>query len=103
MLVGICLLLVFQLIGEIAAYLLNGVVPGPVLGMALIATVFSMARRLRVLNNVRGQVASVSTVILGNLGILFVPAGVGIVQHIDLIRGQGAAILGSCLCRHCLR
>lgn len=57
----LCLLLVFQLIGEIVAYLLNGVVPGPVLGMALIATVFSMARRLGVLNNVRRQVASVST------------------------------------------
>lgn len=93
MLVGICLLLVFQLIGEIAAYLLNGVVPGPVLGMALVATASSMARRLGVFNNVRGQVASVSTVILGNLGILFVPAGVGIVQHTDVIRGQGGAIL----------
>ncbi|TIX06122.1 MAG: CidA/LrgA family protein [Mesorhizobium sp.] len=31
--------------------------------------------------------------ILGSLGILFVSAGVGIVQHIDLIRGQGGAIL----------
>lgn len=94
MLVGICLLLVFQLIGEIAAYFLNGVVPGPVVGMALITTVFSIWRRLGVLNNVRDQVASVSTVILANLGIVFVPAGVGIVQHLDLIRGQGAAILG---------
>ncbi|MFI0846527.1 CidA/LrgA family protein [Mesorhizobium sp. IMUNJ 23232] len=94
MLVGICLLLVFQLIGEIAAYFLNGIVPGPVLGMALIPTVFLISRRLRVLNNVRGRVSSVSTVILANLGIVFVPAGVGIVQHVDLIRSQGAAILG---------
>ena len=37
MLVGITILLVFQLIGETAAYFLGGFVPGPVIGMAMVA------------------------------------------------------------------
>ena len=42
MLVGITILLVFQLIGEISAYFLGGFVPGPVIGMAMVAVVLTL-------------------------------------------------------------
>lgn len=44
MLIGITLLLAFQLIGEAAAYFLHGLVPGPVIGMLLIFVALSLRR-----------------------------------------------------------
>lgn len=33
--------------------------------------------------------------LLANLGVLFVPAGVGIIQHLDLVRAFGFPILAA--------
>lgn len=93
MLAGITLLLVFQLIGEVTAYFLGGFVPGPVIGMAMIAITLTLTRSLKPLEPVHRQTIETSRSILANLGILFVPAGVGIIQHLDLIRDRGFALL----------
>lgn len=93
MLVGITVLLVFQLIGEVTAYYLGGFVPGPVIGMAMVAAVLILAERSKALAPAHRQTLETSRVILANLGILFVPAGVGIIQHLDLIRDRGLALL----------
>ncbi|MDP9563299.1 MULTISPECIES: CidA/LrgA family protein [Rhizobium/Agrobacterium group] len=91
MLIGITLLLAFQLIGEAAAYFLHGLVPGPVIGMLLIFVALSL-RRGRSLVAQAAQVISTSNALLANFGVLFVPAGVGIVQHFDLIAERGLAL-----------
>ena len=93
MLVGITILLVFQLIGEVTAYYLNGFVPGPVIGMAMIAVVLVLTGGVRSLEPAHRHTLETSRSILANLGILFVPAGVGIIQHLDLIRDRGFALL----------
>ena len=93
MLVGITVLLVFQLIGEMTAYLLGGLVPGPVIGMAMIAVVLTLTGGRLILQSAHRQTVDTSKAILANLGILFVPAGVGIIQHLDLIRDRGLALL----------
>lgn len=93
MIVGITILLVFQLIGEVAAYFLGGFVPGPVIGMAMIAVVLTLTGGVRTLHPAHQQTLETSRSILANLGILFVPAGVGIIQHLDLIRDRGFALL----------
>lgn len=93
MLVGITILLVFQLIGEISAYFLGGVVPGPVIGMAMVAVVLMLTGGVTSLAPAHRQTIDTSKAILANLGILFVPAGVGIVQHLDFIRDRGLALL----------
>jgi holin-like protein len=94
MIVGIATLLTFQLVGEILAYKMGGLVPGPVLGMALIAiALLTMAKWQRVLS-AQTQTIATSKAILANLGILFVPAGVGIVKHIDILVAHGLALLG---------
>jgi holin-like protein len=93
MIVGIATLLTFQLVGEILAYKMGGLVPGPVLGMALIAiALLTMAKWQRVLS-AQTQTIATSKAILANLGILFVPAGVGIVKHIDILVAHGLALL----------
>ncbi|MGR9237069.1 CidA/LrgA family protein (plasmid) [Rhizobium leguminosarum] len=94
MIVGIATLLTFQLVGEILAYKMGGLVPGPVLGMALIAiALLTMAKWQRV-QSAQTQTIATSKAILANLGILFVPAGVGIVKHIDILVAHGLALLG---------
>ncbi len=93
MLVGITILLVFQLIGEVTAYFLGGLVPGPVIGMAMVAVLLVLTGGMKVLEPAHRQTVDTSKAILANLGILFVPAGVGIIQHMDLIRDRGLALL----------
>lgn len=93
MIVGITILLVFQLIGEVAAYFLGGFVPGPVIGMAMIAVVLTLTGGMKTLQPAHQQTLETSRSILANLGILFVPAGVGIIQHLDLIRDRGFVLL----------
>ena len=94
MIVGMTLLLIFQLIGEAIAYFLHGVVPGPVIGMALIFGALS-ATRGRFLVTLSEPVVLTSNALLANFGVLFVPAGVGIVQHFDLIAERGLALFAT--------
>ena len=89
----IALLLVCQLIGEVVARATNVPVPGPVLGMGFLFA------GLVALGRLPDSLESVSRGLLGNLSLLFVPAGVGIVRYLDLLRVQWlpivVAILGS--------
>lgn len=93
MLVGITALLFFQLMGEILGYCLGGFVPGPVIGMAIIAATLVLTSRAESLTLAHQQTVETARTILANLGILFVPAGVGIIQHLDLIHDHGLALL----------
>ena len=76
-------LLVCQLIGEIVSRSLGLPIPGPVLGMVLLFVV------LLVRNGGRGEppaaLDQVSGTLLGHLGLLFVPAGVGVVLYLPLL------------------
>ncbi|MBY5766995.1 CidA/LrgA family protein [Rhizobium leguminosarum] len=96
MMVGITILLIFQLVGEAIAYFLHGIVPGPVIGMALIFVTLSVTRGRLFVTPSRQAVAT-SNALLANLGVLFVPAGVGIVQHFDLIAERGLALFATLL------
>lgn len=96
MIAGITILLIFQLVGEAIAYFLHGVVPGPVIGMALIFVALSVTRG-RFLVTPSRQAIATSNALLANFGVLFVPAGVGIVQHFDLIADRGLALLATIL------
>ncbi|SMC15988.1 holin-like protein [Andreprevotia lacus DSM 23236] len=87
MLYGITLLIVFQLLGELLSQLLHLPLPGPVLGMLLLAA-WCMLRR-----GVDERVAKVAQALLGYLGLLFVPAGVGIIALDPQVRAQGWPML----------
>lgn len=96
MIMGITILLLFQLVGEVIAYFIHGVVPGPVIGMALIFVALSV-RRGRFMSQPFEEATKTSKALLENLGVLFVPAGVGIVQHFDLIAERGLALFATVL------
>jgi holin-like protein len=92
---ALTLLLVCQLVGEIITRALALPVPGPVIGLGLLAVGAILHARLT------GMAASAieqtdlgatASALLGSLGLLFVPAGVGIVQQLPLIRAYALAI-----------
>ncbi|MEM6303264.1 MAG: CidA/LrgA family protein [Pseudomonadota bacterium] len=81
------LLLGCQLAGEVAARGLGLPVPGPVLGLILLLAAFWA--RPALLGLMRGTV----TVILANLALFFVPAGVGVIGNLQVLAGDGLALL----------
>lgn len=86
---AITALLVCQLAGEFLSRGLHLPVPGPVLGMILL--LIGLLARDR-----EGQppaaLDEVANALLGNLGLLFVPAGVGVVLYGPLLARNWAPI-----------
>lgn len=78
----ITLLLVCQLIGESIARLAAMPVPGPVIGMILLFA------GLVVRGRVPARLETVSSGLLRNLTLLFVPAAVGVIVHLDALARQ---------------
>jgi holin-like protein len=96
MIESLSLILVCELIGEVVVRGLALPIPGPVIGMALLLLLLLARDRFAFL--ARGPlqeegVENVSRALLANLSLLFVPAGVGVVQKLDLIAAHGAAII----------
>ncbi|MCO5732947.1 CidA/LrgA family protein [Rhizobium sp. SSA_523] len=90
MLRGLAALLLFQLIGECLVFLVKLPVPGPVIGLILLF-VF-----LRAMQSWKGtsfpQIETASGALLSNLGLLFVPAGVGVVSLWGVVRTEAGPI-----------
>lgn len=92
---GFTTLLFCQLVGEIASHGLGLPVPGPVLGLILLAVGLHIGHRRRAPSPERLSslgVVRVSDGLLGNLSLLFVPAGVGVIEQADLLRAQALAL-----------
>jgi holin-like protein len=95
MIVSLAALLLCQLAGEALARGFNLPAPGPVIGMALMIGVLALRERIssvlpQEIND--GGVERVSKNILAHLSLLFVPAGVGVVQNLDLFARYGFAL-----------
>ena len=92
---GLFLLFACQLVGEIVARGLGLPVPGPVLGLLLLVLGLVAWNRLRPFDDAALQGSGLGRVaagLLANLALLFVPAGVGVTRHLDLVGEYGAAI-----------
>lgn len=93
MIQGFVVLLSCQLAGEVASRGLGLPVPGPVLGLVLLFLGLQLrARRHPAEAEAPAGLARVSDGLLQNLALLFVPAGVGVVQHLGPLREHGAAL-----------
>ncbi len=86
MLTALLTLLSCQLVGEIAARATGLPVPGPVLGMALLAVALLLQPRWA------EAIRPTADGLLGILSLLFVPAGVGVVDHLDRLGPDGPAL-----------
>ena len=86
MLHALAALLTLQLLGEMVVRALAWPVPGPVLGMALLWGLLLL--RPRWLPVFKGTAAG----LLQHLSLLFVPAGVGIMLHLQRLGDEALAI-----------
>jgi holin-like protein len=85
---ALALLLSCQLAGEILTRALGLAVPGPVIGLALLAILAVAHARIvgaEISAIEKTELGVTASALLGSLGLLFVPAGVGIVQQLPLI------------------
>jgi holin-like protein len=95
MIASLSLILLCQLAGEVIVRGLALPMPGPVLGLLFLLLLLLARDRLKVLGRgpLQGDgVENASRGLLANLSLLFVPAGVGVVQKLDLIAQHGIAI-----------
>ena len=95
MIVSFAALLLCQLAGEALARGLNLPAPGPVIGMALMLGLLALRPWLAPVlprEIVNGDLEGASKTILAHLSLLFVPAGVGVVQNLDLIARHGLGL-----------
>ncbi|KFE34823.1 CidA/LrgA family protein [Thioclava atlantica] len=87
MIPALTLILLSQLAGETISRGLGLPLPGPVLGMIFLLVAMSVSERIQAI------VRPVAQFILSHLSLLFVPAGVGIVAHLDALRAHGVGVL----------
>ena len=97
MIASLSLILLCQLAGEVIVRGLGLPVPGPVVGLMFLLILLLARDRFAVL--ARGPlredgVENASRGLLAHLSLLFVPAGVGVVQKLDLIAAHGLAFVG---------
>jgi holin-like protein len=88
---ALTLLVLCQLVGESLARLLALPVPGPVIGLLLLLG--GLIWRDRPGRSVPGQeLKAAAQGLLGNLGLLFVPAGVGVVTQLGVLGRNWLAV-----------
>lgn len=103
MIASLGLILLCQLVGEVVVRALALPLPGPVLGLLVLLVLLLARDRIPALaagplaneatkNGGEHGIETVSRILLANMSLLFVPAGVGVVQKLDLIAAHGLAI-----------
>ena len=97
MLQGFFTLLACQLIGESISRGLRVPIPGPVLGIMLLLLLLAVRGWQTGEDPARQDTALgfAADGLLRNLGLLFVPAGVGIVQSFHLVLANGIAVIAA--------
>lgn len=88
---GVVVLLLFQLLGESVVFTTHFPVPGPVLGLGLLFGAMYACNATGFKVFVETEAAADG--FLANLGLLFVPAGVGIVALWNQLHSQAVILL----------
>lgn len=86
MIPALATLLVFQLLGETIVLATAAPVPGPVVGLALLLA--TLVLRPAWLDAIKPTAQG----LLQHLSLLFVPAGVGVMQHLQRLGDEALAI-----------
>jgi len=92
MLFALLVLIGCQLIGELAREAFHLTLPGPVIGMFLLAAILVIrgGKRQRPLPP---DLEKTGEALIASMGLLFVPAGVGVVAEADLLRQEWLPIV----------
>ncbi len=86
MIQGLVQLFIFQALGELISKFALPFIPGPVLGLVLLLAYLSVR------GHVPEAIDSVGSSILQHLGLLFIPASVGVVLYLPVLQANAWAI-----------
>ncbi|NDW19348.1 CidA/LrgA family protein [Dysgonomonas sp. 216] len=87
---GIFIILLFYFIGECVSYLIEGFVPGSIIGMLLLfASLY-----LKVVSPI--NVEGVANAFTKNMAIFFIPAGAGLISSFGILSKFWTAIIVVC-------
>jgi putative effector of murein hydrolase LrgA (UPF0299 family) len=89
MIEALSILLSCQLIGDIVAQMMSPSVPGPVIGMMLLFAALVWR------GGVPEELGHTANGLLRNFSLLFVPAGVGVMANLELLRAEWLPIMVS--------
>ena len=90
MLPGIFIVLLFFCLGEFTAWLIHGFIPGSVIGMMLLFSALC-------LKLVKPEhIKPVAKFLCDNMGLFFLPAGVGIINALDILSEFWEAVVIAC-------
>lgn len=89
MIFGLVQILLFQSLGELISKLLLPTLPGPVIGLVLL--VFWLVIR----KGINADLATVADTFSQYLGLLFVPAAVGVVLFLPQLKANAFAIIAA--------
>jgi holin-like protein len=99
MIVAVLLLIACELVGEFAREALNLPVPGPVIGMFFLAAVLTLRKDRPDAKAIPDALGQTAETLISHMGLLFVPAGVGIIAEAGLLRQEwlpiAAGLIGS--------
>ena len=95
MLETLFIIFMFQLVGEAAQKVSGLPVPGPVIGLILMLSflLFTKNNKTAHLETLRSQLILTSETLIKYLSLLFVPIGVGVVMHLQLLESQLIKVL----------
>lgn len=91
MISGLVKLFLFQALGELVSNFLIPFIPGPVIGLVLLLLFLLLARRLP------ADIDHVGSGILQHLGLLFIPASVGVLLYLPILKANAWAVVGTLL------
>jgi len=89
MISGLVQILLFQSIGELASKFLLPTLPGPVIGLVLLVLWLALRKEIN------AELAMVADGFSQYLGLLFVPAAVGIVLFLPQLQANALAIISA--------
>ena len=95
MIASLAIILLCQLVGEAIARGLGLPLPGPVIGMALMLGVLALRDGIRSKLPsplADGTLENTARALLAQLSLLFVPAGVGVMQNLRVFGNYGLAL-----------
>ena len=88
MIVAFLSLIVCELVGEFVRGAFNLPVPGPVIGMFLLAAMLAFRKDRPDAPAIPEALGQTAETLIGDMGLLFVPAGVGIIAEAGLLRHE---------------
>ena len=99
MIAAFLVLIACELVGEVARSSLDLPIPGPVIGMFLLAGILAVRKEKPGTQAIPEVLGRTADGLIRHMGLLFVPAGVGIVAEAGLLRKEwlpiAAGLIGS--------